>query len=93
MHGNEKNRYWKRIGMVALVMVMLVTGGTTALAQEDSEARKFTDPDDPLYAPHRDAWRAREQALAAREGLPEVADLVVRRHPDGLLDTRASPRR
>jgi phospholipid-binding lipoprotein MlaA len=49
MHANEKNRYWKRIGMVALVMVMLVTGGTTALAQEDSEARKLTDPDDPLY--------------------------------------------
>ncbi|GAA4783633.1 hypothetical protein GCM10023200_16380 [Actinomycetospora chlora] len=63
-------------------------------ADPDERERRLRAREDwALYAPHRDVWRAREEALAVREGLPEGADLVVRRHPDGLLDTRASPRR
>jgi hypothetical protein len=63
-------------------------------ADPDERERRLRARDDwALYVPHRDAWRAREQALAAQEGLPGAADLVVRRHSDRLLDTRASPRR
>ena len=38
-----------RIEMAVVVMLVLVTGGGVALAQEASEARKFTDPTDPGY--------------------------------------------
>jgi phospholipid-binding lipoprotein MlaA len=38
-----------RIEMVVVVMVVLVTSGATSFAQEESEARKFTDPADPGY--------------------------------------------
>ncbi|GAA4885106.1 hypothetical protein [Actinomycetospora straminea] len=57
------------------------------------ERRLRTREDWPLYAPHRDAWRRTEQALAEREELPGAADLVVRRHPDGSLDTEPSRHR
>ncbi|GLZ45838.1 hypothetical protein Acsp06_20230 [Actinomycetospora sp. NBRC 106375] len=59
----------------------------------ERERRLRAREDWPLYAPHRATWRAREQVLAAHEGLPDAADVIVRRHPDGSLDMRTSPRR
>lgn len=37
-------------------------------------------------------WRTREEALAAREGLPDGADVLVAWGPDGSLDMRTSSR-
>lgn len=59
----------------------------------ERERRLRAREDWPLYAPHRATWRAREQVLAAHEGLPDAADVIVRRLPDGSLDVRTSPRR
>ena len=58
----------------------------------ERERRLRARSDWPLYAPHRAAWRSREEALAAQEGLPEAADVVVRWDADGSLDMRTSPR-
>ncbi|MEJ2862867.1 hypothetical protein [Actinomycetospora flava] len=58
----------------------------------EREGRLRTREDWPLYAPHRDAWRRTEQALAQQEGLPEAADVVVRRHTDGSVETPSSRR-
>ncbi|MDD7939364.1 hypothetical protein PHK61_13145 [Actinomycetospora lutea] len=60
---------------------------------QEREGRLRRREDWPLYAPHRDAWRHTEHALAEREGLPGAADLVVRRHADGSLESSPSPRR
>jgi hypothetical protein len=59
----------------------------------ERERRLRARADWALYAPHRAAWRRRERAFAAGEGLPEDADTVVRWHPDGWVDMRSSPRR
>jgi phospholipid-binding lipoprotein MlaA len=40
---------WKPIIVAALVLMLLVASVIPALAQEESEARKFTDPSDPGY--------------------------------------------
>jgi hypothetical protein len=58
----------------------------------EREWRLRARPDWPLYPPHRAAWRSTEEALAAQEGLPEAADVVVRWDADGSLDMRTSPR-
>jgi cytidylate kinase len=63
-------------------------------AEPDERERRLRAREDwTLYAPHRADWRATEQALAAQEGLPEAADVVLRRHTDGSLEFPASPRR
>lgn len=49
MHCNDNSRYWMRIVVVAFAMVVLVASGTPASAQDEAEARKFTDPSDPGY--------------------------------------------
>ncbi|MHC1558133.1 nucleoside/nucleotide kinase family protein [Actinomycetospora sp. C-140] len=59
----------------------------------ERERRLRAREDWPLYAPHRATWRAREQVLAAHENLPDAADVIVRRRPDGSLDMRMSRRR
>ena len=59
---------------------------------QEREGRLRHREDWPLYAPHRDAWRRTERALAEREGLPGAADLVVRRHADGSVESPSSPR-
>ena len=58
----------------------------------EREGRLRSREDWPLYAPHRDAWRRTEQALAEREGLPGAADVVVRRRADGSVETPSSRR-
>lgn len=60
---------------------------------QEREGRLRDREDWPLYAPHRDAWRRTEQALAEREGLPGAADVVVRRRADGSVDIATSPHR
>lgn len=59
----------------------------------EREARLRGREDWPLYAPHREAWRRTEQAVADREGLPGAADVVVRRRADGTVGMPSSPRR
>lgn len=61
-------------------------------APQERERRLREREDWPLYAPYREAWQHREQALAVQEGLPDAADALVRYHPDGRLDIRPSPR-
>jgi hypothetical protein len=58
----------------------------------ERERRLRARDDWPLYERHRAAWRSREEALTAQEGLPEAADVVVRWDADGSLDMRTSPR-
>ncbi|MEJ2888894.1 hypothetical protein [Actinomycetospora aeridis] len=57
----------------------------------ERERRLRAREDWSLYAPHRAAWRETEQALAAQEGLPAAADVVVR-YTEGSLDVTTSPR-
>lgn len=57
-------------------------------ADPDEREGRLRDREDwPLYAPHRDAWRRAEHALAEREGLPGAADVVVRRGANGSVET------
>ena len=49
MHYPLHIKTWMRIVVVAVVLTVLVTGGGVAVAQDQPEARKFTDPNDPGY--------------------------------------------
>ncbi|GAA4933301.1 hypothetical protein EV188_103637 [Actinomycetospora succinea] len=59
---------------------------------QEREGRLRDREDWALYAPHRDAWRRTEQALAEREGLPGAADVVVRRRADGSVEVSSARR-
>ena len=59
MQNTKQSRYWMRLVMVLVTVVMMVSGNIPAMAQEDPEARKFTDPSDPGYEhpiPNYDPW-------------------------------------
>jgi phospholipid-binding lipoprotein MlaA len=66
MHYPLHIKDWMRIVVVAVVLTVLVTGGGVAVAQEESEAPKFTEPTDPGYeAPiaNYDPWEGFNRSM------------------------------
>jgi phospholipid-binding lipoprotein MlaA len=62
----QKNRYGIRIVVALVTALILVAGGIPAVAQDQPEAHKFTDPNDPGYEnpiANYDPWEGFNRAM------------------------------
>ena len=66
MKNTKQSRSWMRLVMALATVVILVVSGFPAMAQEDAEGGKFTDPSDPGYEhpiPNYDPWEGFNRSI------------------------------